>query len=226
MIIGLLIGLIVCVSDSMSAPESQTKSRVIIMGLDDTGSYTLWEDAKKFAAMIVFQMVPGDIFYLRRITATSYSDDCTLFRLELPEAQVIESNNPYDRVAKKKRKIAAYRIHHLKKLALREIAMLQTTGAKKTDIQGFLAVATEKFAAQDSNHHRLLLIASDLQENVRYAPELNLKDVRVAVVGFQPLPNPKKTQNLKKYWTKYFSNLGARRTQFIRADENIQLERL
>jgi len=59
-------------------------ARVIVMAIDDTGSYSLWDQAKNIACGIIMQLDPGDIFYFRRITAASYTDDCTVFRLELP----------------------------------------------------------------------------------------------------------------------------------------------
>ena len=76
------------------------------------------------------------------------------------------------------------------------------------------------------DRRRVLLVASDLQDNVRFTPELNLNDAQVAVVGFQPFPDPKKTQKLKKRWTRFFIDLGARATRFFRADEAIQLNQL
>ena len=78
---------------------------------------------------------------------------------------------------------------------------LKAIKATKTDFKGFLAVASEKFALQGTERHRLLIIASDLQDNVNYAPQLTFTDVRIAVVGFQPLPDPLKTQKLQKQAT-------------------------
>jgi hypothetical protein len=226
----LLLGLFfVCGVNQTFADPSTTptsKPRVIIMGLDDTGSYRLWDAAKEIASNIVRQMAPGDIFYLRRITDASYINEATIFRLELPRNPAAVTDNPFDRMAKKHRKAVVFTIQRLKLQALKQIAELKSTKAGKTDIQGFLAVASEKFALRGTDNSRLLIIASDLRENVNYSPELNLNSSQVIVVGFQPLQDPKKTQKFKKYWVEYFRNLGANHIQFTRADEKVRLDQL
>ncbi len=84
------------------------------MGLDDTGSYSLWGAAKQIAGHIVQQMQPGDIFYLRRITNASYINQATIFRLELPQVPAVATKNPFDRMAKKRRKAVVFAIQKLK----------------------------------------------------------------------------------------------------------------
>ena len=224
----LIIGFLFVFGANAAFADSSTalKSRVIVMGLDDTGSYRLWGAAKQIAGNIVRQMQPGDIFYLRRITDASYINEATVFRLELPQIPTATTDNPFDRVAKKRRKAAALKIRGLKIQALKQIAALKSIGADKTDIQGFLTVASEKFALQGTGCRRFVIIASDLQDNVKYSPELNLDNSQVFVVGFQPLQDPKKTQKFKKYWIEYFGKLGANRIRFTRADEKIRLDQL
>ena len=83
----------------------ERKSRVVVMGIDDTGSYGLWEKAKSIAYSVVSQLRPGDIFYLRRITDASYTDDSGVFRLELPKIPISKIDNPFDRKTKRHKQL-------------------------------------------------------------------------------------------------------------------------
>ena len=63
-----------------------------------------------------------------------------------------------------------------------------------------------------------------MKDNVHYSPDLNLSGTRVIVAGFPPMKDPKKTQDFKKHWKKFFAQIGATSTEFIRVDEKIHLE--
>ena len=198
---------------------------MIVFGLDDTGSYGLWENAKKIACDIVTQLRPGDIFYFRRITEASYTDECTVFRLELPLMAETGSKNPFDRKARQLEKAFELRIRALKYQAIQSIGKLKPTGARKTDIHGFLAVASEKIKLAGREVKPILIIASDLQDNVRLKVDLDLSGAWVAIVGFQVKKNPKDTQKLKKSWRETLGKSGATRITFIRAEERFNLNK-
>ena len=212
--------------DAKANQQQMQSERIIVMGIDDTGSYSLWDQAKNIAVQIVIQLEPGDVFYLRRITGASYADEVTIFRLELPRIDQSRPTNPFDRRAKSLRKVFATRVQHLKEEAIERIANLQSTKARSTDIFGFVAVASEKFSLLDKQFDRVLVIASDLQDNVHYEPDLDLSGASVGIVGFQAMQDPKGTQQLKNRWHDLFSNAGARKIIFIRTDEKLNLDDL
>ena len=218
------------ISGCQSSNANQTKvepkqdpGRIIVMAIDDTGSYRLWNQAKNITAQIINQTKPGDVFYLRKITGESYTDKSTLFRLELPKMPASSYENPFDRKAKKHKKLFEYRTKALKQKAIKMVAKLQTSSAGHTDILSFLAIASEKFQLADKNAKRIICIASDLQENVRYKPDLNLSGAKIAIVGFQPMKDPKRTQRFKQKWINIFKKAGTTHTIFIRADERFNL---
>ena len=205
--------------------KQDTHHRLIIMGQDGSGSYELWDQAKQIAQQIITQLNPGDIFYLRTITQTSYTDDSTVFRLELPQLPDDENHNPFDRRQKLRRKVYVLRSQALKKDARQRIDELKPIGAKKTDVYGFLAVASEKLAMNTTATERIVIIASDLRDNVRYRPELDLSAAHIAVVGFQAMKDPRQTQQLKNRWQTVFSKAGATKVNFIRTEEQFILSR-
>lgn len=203
--------------------NGQNSGRVIVMGIDDTGSYGLWNQAKDIATQIILQLQPGDIFYFRKIIASSYIDESSFFRLEIPKLKEKLSNNPFDRESKRVRKMHNLQNLALKRETIKRISKLERVGAGRTDIFGFLAAASEKFGLQDQDYKRILIIASDLQDNVQWTPDLNLSGSKVAVAGFQPMENPKEAQNFQKKWQDTFKKYGATKTIFSRADEKFNL---
>ena len=68
--------------------------RVIIIGIDESGSYKLREQSKRLIARVINELEPGDILYLRRINDSSYLNNSSIFRLELPALQRHKANNP------------------------------------------------------------------------------------------------------------------------------------
>ena len=45
--------------------------RIIVLGIDETGSYGAWGQMKNMTTRIIENLRPGDILYVRRITDTS-----------------------------------------------------------------------------------------------------------------------------------------------------------
>ena len=213
--------------DSKAKPvPKQEPARLILMATDDTGSYRLWDQAKGIACGIIMQLEPGDIFYLRRITHESYTHQCSIFRLELPRMKETGSDNPFDRKAKRLRKAFALHVRALKEKAVNRVRGLKPVGARKTDIFGFLAFASEKISLVGQKARPMVIIASDLQDNVHWKPELTLSGARVFIVGFQVMKDPQKTQRFKEVWAKRFTEAGATRITYLRADEKVDLNRL
>ena len=101
---------------------------------------------------------------------------------------------------------------------------MKFTNAKYTDIYGFLAAAKDRFDLAPKNYQKVLIIASDLKDNVRNNVELELSNVSVAVIGFQAEKDPGKTKKHKERWISILSNAGASRVYFIPIEEKLTLK--
>jgi len=205
-----------------AAQQDQTAGCIVVFGIDDTGSYGLWEKAKSIACQIVSQLQPGDMFNCRRITDSSYLDTCLIIKLEMPLIEP-ESNNPYDRKAKNLREQQLSWIRAIKGQACSRLSGLKPTNSKRTDIYGFVAAAGDRFALAPKDHKRILILASDLEDNVGYQPKVNLAGAKVAVLGFQSSKDPVRTQRLKETWTRKFTEAGAARVIFLPLEEKFNL---
>jgi hypothetical protein len=203
-------------SEKIPAPKPR---RVFIIGIDESGSYKLREQAKKLIARVINELEPGDILYLRRINDLSYLDNCSIFRLELPALKRPKTNNPFDRKTKRLRKSQIFHINSLKKEAIKRLADINFKVAKNTDIYGFLAASNDRFNLAPQNYQRILIIASDLKDNVRHKINLDLSEAYVAIVGFQNSKNPQESRNLKKHWTTKFMKSGAAKVIFLSIEE-------
>ena len=208
-------------SEKISQPRPR---RLIIIGIDETGSYKLREQAKKLIAGVINELEPGDILYLRRINDSSYLDGCTIFRLELPTLQKPATENPFDRKAKRLRKAQMFHISSLKNQAIQRLADIKFKVAKHTDIYGFLAASNDRFNLAPQDFQKILIIASDLKDNVHYKVDLGLSGVYVAVVGFQNSKDPKESRNLKGKWAKRFMQSGAAKVMFLSIEEKFSVE--
>jgi hypothetical protein len=208
-------------SKKIPAPKPR---RVFIIGIDETGSYKLREQAKKLFARVINELEPGDILYLRRINDSSYLDQCTIFRLELPALGKSKSNNPFDRKAKRLRKSQIFHINSLKKQAIQRLADIKFKVAKNTDIHGFLAASNDRFNITPQDYQKILIIASDLKDNVRHKVNLDLSGAYVAVVGFQNSKNPQESRNLKNHWIKKLMQSGAAKVMFLSIEEKFSAE--
>ena len=206
-----------------ASQQDQTARCIVVFGIDDTGSYGLWEKAKSIACQIVSQLQPGDAFNCRRITDSSYLDSSLIFRLELPLMEEKESNNPYDRKAKNLREQQLSWIRAIKGQACSRLSGLKPANSRRTDIYGFVAAAADRFALAPKDYKRILILASDLEDNVGYQPKLNLAGARAAVLGFQSSKDPVRTQRLKETWTRKFTEAGAARVIFLPLEEKFNL---
>ena len=194
--------------------------RVIVMGFDSTGSYHLFDKAKNIGIQIIRELKPEDIFYYRRIDGASYLDNCTIFRLELPPLPKNRGNeNPFDRKSKNLHRLQVYQINSLKEEAIKRLNSVNSINANRTDVTGFLAAAADRFSIAPKQSQRVLIIASDLEDNIGYNINLDFSDVYVAVLGFQNSKDPRNTRRLKDKWTKKFMRAGVKKVIFLGAEE-------
>jgi len=209
---------------SSEAAKKQAPRSIVVFGIDDTGSYELWDQAKSIACRIVDQLQPGDILNCRRITDSSYLDTCLILKLEMPVFEEQGNSNPFDRKAKKITRQQDSGIKALKREACNRLSALRSINSKRTDINGFVAAAADRFALAPKEHKRILILASDLEDNVGYQPKVNLAGAQVAVLGFQSSKDPVKTQRVKQSWTKKFTEAGATRIVFLPLEEKFNLD--
>ena len=208
---------------TQGAERKQAALCIVVFGIDDAGSYELWEQAKNIACRIVDQLQAGDILNCRRITESSYLDTCLILKLEMPVVEP-ESNNPYDRRTKNLRSQQLSWIKSIKGQAHNRLSSLKRTNSKRTDINGFLAAAADRFALAPKEYKRILILASDLEDNVGYQPKVNLASAQVAVLGFQSSKDPVRTQQVKQSWIKRLTEAGATRVVFLPLEEKFNLD--
>lgn len=210
----------------ISAAEASASGRLIIFGLDETGSYSLRAKAVAIARGVINEMSPGDVFYARRITHESYMDNCSVMRMALPRVGA-KPDNQFDRKAllawqRQQRKVATLKVQ-----AGAVLARLQQVGAPKTDIWGFLAAAADRIAAE--KHGRagvVILIASDMQDNVRRRVGLDLKGAQVVIAGFETGADPRKARRIKQSWQKALGRARAGEVVFLPPDVTFSLSGL
>jgi len=211
-------------SKSKIEPKQELK-RIVVLGIDETGSYGLWEQAKSMVVRIIEQLRPGDIFYCRSITDASYLDKYTIFRLEIPFIEETENENPFDRKSKNLHRSQVFQNNLLKREACSRLAAVRYTNAKKTDIYGFLSAASDRFNLAPKGSQRILIVASDLKDNVGYSKiKLDLSGVQVAIIGFQSSKDPIKTRRLKNKWIKRLTQAGAVKVVFLSVEEKLTMD--
>jgi hypothetical protein len=210
-------------ADTAKSNGEKKHTRIIVVGIDESGSYKLWNPVKKTIMGLIRHLKPGDILYLRRINAASYLDICTIFRLEIPKISGPESVNPFDRKAKIYRASLIKHINSLKEEACQRFSKVKFTSSKYTDIYGFLAAASDRFNLAPKEFQRMLLVASDLKDNVGHKAKYDLTDAYVAVIGFQSSKNPAETQKHKSNSTQEFIAAGAKKVIFLSVEEKFSV---
>jgi len=210
-------------TESANSKSEINPTRIIVVGIDESGSYKLWNPVKKTIVSLIQHLNPGDILYLRRINSASYLDDCTIFRLEIPKITGPENVNPFDRNAKIYRASLIKHINLLKKKACQKFSEVKFTGSKHTDIYGFFAATSDRFNLAPKKLQRILLVASDLKDNVGHTAEYDFQDAYVAVIGFQSSKNPAETRKHKAHWTQKFTHAGAKKIIFLSVEEKFSV---
>ncbi len=208
---------------SQKSQMIERPKRVIVVAIDFSGSYKLLNQAKDMLCWIIEKLRPGDILYCRAITDSSYLDNCSIFRLEIPALKEYHDDNPFDRKSKNQRSRELFQINMMKKEACNKLSVSPFTKVMKTDVYGFLAAASDKFALIPYGYQRILIIASDLQDNIGYDVKPQLARVNVAITGFQNDKDPSKTLKFKSRWVKYLSEAGAAKIVFLAIEDDFTM---
>lgn len=181
------------------ALADQPTPRLVIFGLDETASFSMRNRGLTLARQLVARLQPGDVFYLRRITAASYSDRCAVFRLEIPPVLQVP-HNKFDRRAWQHYRLSLRRSQLLKLKAMRMLGQLEPVKASHTDVWGFLITAQEIIEAEGKGKRRIIIISSDMKDNVGNSMGLKLDGTEVVVVMWEAGKDPRYAHRLKRAW--------------------------
>lgn len=200
------------------------EGRVLVFGLDETGSYDFRLRAMAIAKNLIDDLEPGDVFFFRLITDKSYSDSCAVLRLPIPQVPPMPAN-AMDVRAKNavRRQFAA--IKNLKAKAKAILDGIGTVKAPRTDIFGFLAAASDRIKEEGGTAaEAVIVIASDMQDNCRVKVSPNLFQAEVVIAGFQSGDDPIKAARLKADWEKALKSCEAADVRFVPTDCRLTLK--
>lgn len=154
----------------------------------------------------------------RWISGSSYEYHELFHTLTVPTAEISESDNPFDVVARRRAKAARARLQAAIRKTVEVLRKQKPPSARRTDIDGFVAAAMDGFAEKGDGYEKWLYLATDLQDNVRRKLTLSLPEVNVVVYAFQTSPDPNVTARLKDRWRKRFEEAGAASVTFRTAE--------
>jgi hypothetical protein len=198
--------------------DSYAQGRVIVFGLDETGSYSFRKKAIAIAKSIIAGMKPGEVFYARRITHNSYDDSCAVFRLEIPQIGKAPSNR-FDPRARSSWQKKVKRVSLLKSEAIGVLSKLGPVKAPMTDIWGFLAAAADRIQAEHGpDFHPVVIITSDMKDNCHRKTDMDLNGAEILIAGFESGKDPKKAYKIKSNWKNGFKRCNAASVTFLPPD--------
>jgi len=174
------------------------------------GAVLRWESVLK-------QIPPGSTVYLRWLTSDSYPATNAIAVATLPLPPPNSSSNPF---ARRGRAVLAQAQQHraaAETALIEALAQTPTPRSQRTDLDGFLVVCAERFAAKPNVPH-LVVVFSDLDANVsRYSKMLSstaLAGATVLVVSYQPA-----SPNARAVRLAQFRRLGATMVYLLGPDE-------
>lgn len=212
-----------------------------ILGIDESGSYGLRPEVMKAVERFIRALEPGDTLHVRRITDKSYidGDETQLLPVPLkipaapPEFTQAAPTNRINLMAHKKHaqakaksqrlaQEATARAAALKEAAIRHIQGIKPLKSPKTDIYGFLAASADRLGNGETNYSRkMIIIASDMQDNCKRKLDLDLSGTEVAIMAFEKDLDPKKSRALREEWIKILTAMKAASVTFLNMDDDI-----
>lgn len=200
------------------------EARVVVMGIDETGSYDFRMRALAVARNLIDELEPGDVLFVRLITHKSYSDSCAVLRLPIPQVPPMPANH-MDLRAKNEARRQLAAILKLKARAKAILDGLKPVKAPNTDIFGFLAAASDRIGSEGgAAAEPVIVIASDMADNCRVNIRPDLHQAAVIVAGYQSGDDPVKAAKLKNDWEKILKEkCRAAQVRFVPADGQVTL---
>ena len=204
-------------------PVSSTNTctpALFLIATDGSLSYDFQQMARRNVEPIIREGCQGSVLSFWWISADSYlaqSNIVTTSFDEPPPACI--SDNVYDRSCDIKRAVYAKRREQWERNLISTIASAVNPNAQRTDIYGFLTVASEKIQQWKGEGPVYIVIFSDLDNNVykyeKYLTRGALQGAHVIVAVFEH-----NTPKIRTAWTKHFQDWGVAEVTFIPPDES------
>ena len=215
----LLIIIVLCQSTSLSSNAfAGSCKRVIVVGIDFSGSYSMLNKGLNITQSIISTLEPKNCLYVRKITGESFADSCSLLPrpLCIPPLPV-KPESRYNRHAWIEYLRASKRMVAQKRQAISAMSKIVHERSNRTDIYGFLAAAAVRLSLVNATDKHIVII-SDMQDNKQLDLTVDLKNVSVHVVAFQAGSDPRYQERLEKAWRKVLKRCGASEVNFYPAD--------
>lgn len=195
---------------ALSSPlaAESVRSRVIVCGIDRTGSYRFTRAGLELCGRVLASANAGDEFIARWISGASYSNNEFVARVRLP-GPIPDCPNPFDDLCRRRRASAIARLSTVKRAELTRLLGLRPPLATRTDIYGFVQSAADIFASAPRDAERWLYIATDMEDNRRFRLSADLSAVQVVILAFQTSADPRYTLRLRDRWIAYLGQCGA-----------------
>jgi len=196
-----------------------------MFGLDETGSYSLRNRAVALIQSVIAGLKPRDVMFLRMITASSFTDDCSVFRLEVPAQNCRQPENKFNQRARAEYRRCLQQVQAVKAQAMAMVARLEPQKSGRTDLWGFLAAAAQRLESEGkAGDRRLLIVCSDMVSNVKRDVAVDLSGVEVLVVLWEAGEDPAAAQRLQNYWRRVLvGQAKATSVRFVSPDQKVEL---
>ncbi|MEW6418374.1 MAG: hypothetical protein AB1480_09670 [Nitrospirota bacterium] len=195
------------------AESAEVKPVVCVINIDRTGSYQFLNKAKEITINIIKRLPDGSRVYVRWITEDSNSDRASIVSAIIPDTR--RPKNPFDVKAKEMHKVLMAKKLHIQRQIINAINSAKSPMARRTDIYGALYAAGERFG-NASDMPPLLILLSDMEDNVGNQYSINLKGADVRILGYQV---SSKEEGRKRKWSEYLRSAGASNVRFSHIDE-------
>ncbi len=191
-----------------------------VFGADRTEGYsTMTETAMAIAIDRVKRASEGDEVVVRWISDRSYQPDQAITHLKVPEVNLPKVINRFDKKGKRRRAVAINKYkHHVSAVKISAINALkkQCVGSTmRTDIIGFITAAAELFAAAPDGKDKLLVLATDLNDNRKYRVDIDLHGAHVQVYLLRSVADPAQVMRIRDHWSGLFNKWGAAQVDFL-----------
>lgn len=190
-----------------------------VIAVDGTGSYEYLEKAKATIVKVIQGLPAGSKVYVRWITEDSVSDKNAIVSAVLPDMG--KPKNTFDLKERQRYAIMQKKAAQIKAQIDKVITAAVSPKAKMTDIYGALYSAGIRFSA-NPNLTPVLILLTDMDDNVKKAYPVALCDAAVMIMDFQVGTDDAKVRTT---WTEYLTKAGAQSVQFMSLDEPLMLGR-
>lgn len=212
-----LLGLL-CLYGCEMNESRQSFGRMLIIGIDWSGSYKLQQEAKDQVVEIIKKAKPGDRIMCLAITDSSYLNNSFYLKVTIPYSTYKTDLNPFDIKQKRARRQEELRIEQIKQTAIESVRSWNRKSSAQTDVNGFIAFAADLFSVTPDTMKKYLFIASDLKDNVNHEINPDLKGVRIIVFAFQHDAVPTGVEKRRHAWISFFKSHGATSVEFLPAE--------